>query len=290
MRIAICISGQPRTWDKCYKTWNKFISKLNETFDAKTDVFCHAWDFNTPPNVVLASEGEASDKLVDDYIRVKGVKIPQDERLIFLASIKPVSYLFESEEISKTKNAEVLQKSRANQNEHGVTTLEWAGSQFYGVMRAAALKKKYEMDHGFRYDMCIRLRYDLFLDDKQIEWFFHEENTDAVIPKYNTLYSCHTAKDPNQFPFHRLGDVFWFADSITFDRICDFVRWLPIIGKRSFNGNKVGTEHALYFYAKMLRMNIYPLSIDPKVYRQSDYLERKIAAGLPGELGHHELI
>jgi hypothetical protein len=290
MRIAICLSGQPRTWDKCHKTWNNFIDRLNEKFGASTDIFCHAWDFNTPPHAVLAAHGQASQDLVEDYIRVKGQPISADEKLKFLMAIKPVSFLFETQEVSKLKNAELTQRGLVHANEHGGTAIEWAGSQFYGIMRAAALKKKHELDNNFRYDMCIRLRYDLFLDDHQLDWFFNETNTDANIPVYNTFYSCHTGRDENQFPFRRMGDVFWYADSVTFDRICDFYRWLPVIGKKSFNKNLVGTEQALYFYAKMLRMHIHPLTIDPKVYRQSDYLMRKQAAGLTRELSHHELI
>ena len=27
MRIAICVSGQLRTWKKCYKSWNKYKNK-----------------------------------------------------------------------------------------------------------------------------------------------------------------------------------------------------------------------------------------------------------------------
>jgi hypothetical protein len=65
---------------------------------------------------------------------------------------------------------------------------------------------------------------------------------------------------------------------------------LPIIGKKSFNRNEVSTEHALYFYAKMLRMNIVPISVDPKIYRQSDYIDKKKQAGLSESLGGHELI
>jgi hypothetical protein len=37
-------------------------------------------------------------------------------------------------------------------------------------------------------------------------------------------------------------------------------------------------------------MNVSPIAVDPKVYRPSDYIQKKIENGLPGELGGHELI
>lgn len=291
MKIAICLSGQPRTWEKCSPTWFKLVEKIKEKYQVdQVDFFCHAWDFNTSPHAVLAAKGMASEGIVDDYIRVQGVALSDMEKQSMIDTIKPIKYKFESETTSKSKYAETYQAAQFHAPEHGGTTLDWCASQFYGVMYAAHLKKQYEYENNFQYDICFRLRYDLFLNDHQINWFLNPESGDFESPIFNTVYSCHTAKDGSQFPFHRFGDVFWYADSVTFDRICDFYRWLPILGRRSFNNNLVGTEHALYFYVKMLKMHVRPITIDPKVFRQEDYLDKKIAAGLQGALDGHELI
>jgi len=290
MKIALCFSGQPRTWDKCSPSWEKFKQRLSEHFNADVDVFCHAWDFNTPPHAVMSSPVVNNNNKSFDYIRVQGVPISEEEKSNFLNRLQPKKFVFENEYISRSKPAEVLELSRRNKNEHGECPIEWAGSQFYAVMYASHLKKLYEFEQGFKYDICFRLRYDLFFDDHQINWFFNSNNTDAKLPVYNTIYSCHTTKDASFIPFHRIGDIFWYADSVTFDRFCDFYRWLPMLGSRSFNNPLVSTEHALYFYAKMLRMHVGSLSIDPKIYRQSDYITIKQQAGLAGELGGHELI
>jgi len=291
MKIAFCFSGQPRTWDKCYPTWKRFEKKLcNLTGADQVDYFCHAWDFNTPPHAVLAADDGPSTDVVDDYLTVKGVKLSYTETQSFLNTIKPVGYIFEDEEHSKSRIKEIRLQAEAHVNEHGKNTLEWIASQFYGVMYAAQLMKKHEVENNFSYDMVFRMRYDLFLDDHQLDWFFDDRSNDFQIPKFNHFYSCHTSKEKNQFPFHRMGDIFWYADGITFSRICDFYRWLPVLGSKCFNNGRVGTEHALYFYAKMLRMQVVPISIDPKIYRQKDYLDRKRQAGLEESLGGHELI
>lgn len=289
MKIAICFSGQPRTWHKCYPGFAKFIERLKSHFGADVDVFCQAWDFNTVPHAVLA-KAHNSDSTMPDFIRVKGEPLTDSEKNDLINTLNPKAFVFENEAISKQKNQDLYFNALKNVNEHGHISIEFAGSQFYAVMRSAALKKKYELDNNFRYDMCIRMRYDLYLDDHQINWFFSHENTDARRPRYNTFYSCHTGKDHNQFPFHRIGDVFWYADSVTFDRICDFVRWIPIIGTKSFNGEQIKTENVLYFYAKMFRMNIYPLTFDPKICRPENYVDLRLQAGLSAELEPNDII
>jgi hypothetical protein len=290
MKIALCFSGQPRTWDKCQPQWEKFKQRLATHFKADIDVFAHIWDFNTPPHAVMSSPIVNNNDKKFDYRRVCGVPIGEEEKNNLLTALNPTRYIIENERVSRTKPEEVFELNRLNLNEYGESPIEWSGSQFYAVMYAAHLKKSYEFEQGIRYDMCFRIRYDLYLNDHQIDWFFNAANTDARLPRYNTVYSCHSTKDASSIPFHRLGDIFWYADSPTFDRICDFYRWLPILGRRCFNNEMTSTEHALYFYAKMLRMHVKGLSIDPKVYRQSDYIERKLQSGLSGKLGGHELI
>jgi hypothetical protein len=290
MKIALCFSGQPRTWDKCHPQWDKFKLKLAKHFNADVDVFAHMWDFNTPPHAVMSSPVVNNNDKNFDYRRVQGIAITKEERDNFLTALNPVKYIIENESVSKSKPEEIIELNRPNINEYGTCPIEWAGSQFYAIMYAAHLKKMHEFEQGIRYNICFRMRYDLYLDDHQIDWFFNPGNTDARIPRYNTVYSCHTTKDASSIPFHRLGDIFWYADSPTFDRICDFYRWLPTIGNRCFNGQWTSTEHSLYFYVKMLRMHVKGLSLDPKVYRQSDYIDRKIQSGLSAELGGHELI
>ena len=282
MKVAVCLSGQPRTWENCYHTWFILIDKIKQAFNVNDiDIFCHFWDFNTPPHRLLMKEGW-------DCFTVPVDKISDDEKKRIVDIIKPKAYIFEDAISNKNKIKDVRDQNSVHLNEHGKTELEWSAGQFYSLMRSAHLKKTYEFENNFHYDLCIKLRSDIFFDNDQIDYFIKH---DLVCPEVNTVYVCHTAKDHDQFPFHIMGDIFWFADTVTFNRICEFYRWLPIIGKRSFNSNNlVGPEHALYFYAKMLNIEISPLSSDPKIYRALDYLDRKIKSGLEGELGGHELI
>ena len=296
MKIAICFSGQPRSWEKCHESWFKFIEKIKQIYNAtEVDIFCHAWDFNTPPNEIISGAnhkglGPKGTNEIGDWTTISGDIITEDEKNRFLNILKPKSYLFENEEKSKSRKDEIFNRGKFEESTYGEPAYVWPASQFYGVMRAAHLKKKYEFENGFKYDICIRLRYDLFFNDFEIEERIHERS--MILPVRNTIHSCHTGQDYSiGFPFFRLGDIFWYAESVSFDRICDFYRFMPVIGIKSFTKNEhLFIEGGFYFYAKMLRLAVRSVLIDPKVYRLSNHLELKDKFGLAGGLGNHELI
>lgn len=283
MRVAICFSGQIRTWEKCYSTWFKFIERFKKEYNCEVDIFCHAWDFNTAPHVVLC-QNEDGEYPNGSYQNVEGLKISEEEKNRFLDIIKPKSFLFEDEEISSRKKDETYIEGKKHRLMNGDAFMNWAGSQFYSIMRSCQLKKQYEYQNGFRYDLCFRMRYDLFFDDELINLFFVKDFIEKYDGELFKIYSCHNR------PL-KMGDIFWFSDSVSFNRICEFYRWIPILGTRMFNGRiDVSTEESLYFFIKMLRMNVKSLDVDPKIYRDSDYIKQKEKIGLQGGLGYHELI
>jgi hypothetical protein len=216
-----------------------------------------------------------------------GTPIPDNDLIRLMSRLNPKSVLLEDTSLGISKVQETLDLNGRHNIHHGDAVISWAAPQFYSIMRAAHLKKKYEFEQGFRYDACIRMRYDLYFDDRQLEYF---TKLDFKQPVVNTIYPCHTSIDDSLFPYFRMGDILWYADSVAFDRISDIYRWFPILGKKSFGRVDVSPEHALYLYTKMLKMQVVPLMVDPKIFRPTDYLQHKLDAGLPAELGKHELI
>jgi len=291
MKIAICFSGQLRTWKKCYDSWFKFIEKIKQIYNTdEVDIFCHAWNFNTLPNeLVHGANVNGFSNVVGNWHTIKGEIIGEDVISDFLNTLKPKAYLFENEEKSKSRKDEIVNRSKLEESMYGITNFSWASSQFYSIMRSAHLKKKYEFENNFRYDICIRMRYDLFFDDYHIE---QNLNKEMVVPMRNTIYSCHTNRDDSiEYPYYRLGDIFWYSESVSFDRICDFYRFLPIMGKRVFQKKSILIEQAFYYYVKMLRMTVRSLLfLDLKVFRSSDHLELKKKFGLSNDLNNCEII
>jgi len=129
-RLAICFSGQPRTWRQCYQTWTKYLNIH------QVDIFCHLWNFNTKPNSVSSEQivepldQQEIDELVD-ILRPKRIKIE--------------SY----------KNLQPMKQQQA-------LTYPPFLSQFYGILQAARLKKQHEIENDWQYDVVARVRYDAY--------------------------------------------------------------------------------------------------------------------------------
>lgn len=133
-RIAVCISGQLRTWKKTIKTWRPFIKNEHHV-----DVFVHTWDFNS-----------VSTKINHDGTKTE--KISTDELEEFSSLISPCKMMVESE-----KSFLPMSSTQAMQHPAHL-------SQFYGIMMASRLKRQHEISERFMYDIVIRVRPDLFFE------------------------------------------------------------------------------------------------------------------------------
>lgn len=283
MRIAICLSGQPRTWHTCYPTWFNLIKKIKQVYDVETvDFFCHLWDYNSAPHGLIIKQGL-------DHHEVQGIQISQEEKQKIVDTLNPLSIVFDNEVTNKSRIEFIKEQNKKFLTMYGRTPFHWCAGQFYSIMYAAHLKKLHELKTNKYYDMCFRIRGDLFFEDKEIDTFL---KLDMCRPEPNTIYSAHTARDDSYFPRHRLGDTFWFSDSITFNRICDYYRWLPILGTKMIGTDSyaISTEHAMYLYAKMLCIDINGLIFDPKIFRGKEYLDTLLTIDNTAKLRGNELV
>lgn len=131
MRIAVCISGQPRS----YKIGHQFLEK--NILRNYVDVFCHTtWKEGTEfPNLSIYNPKAMliEEPLAPDLSKYTRVPPPQP-------------------------NWKVKDPAMATY------------CQLYSVYKANELKREYEKRNNFRYDWVIRIRYD-FAINGQIPWF-----------------------------------------------------------------------------------------------------------------------
>jgi hypothetical protein len=259
VNIAVCIAGQPRTWERCIDSWVNLFSRFE---DANVDYFYHLWDFNSLPQIVndLTPQTVSS----DEFQRLHDKLLPK-------------KHLIEDH----AKSMKVMQDIKLageRYNISGGTPVHWSGSQFYSAMQAAHLKRSYEIEQGFQYDICFRLRTDLYFGEFAIDNFINE----FEMPEPNTIYSCHNGP-ADVFPWFRIGDIFYYADSNTFDKLSEFYRWLPVIGISPFGHDNSPPEIPFTFYIQMLMIKNRSKNVDPKVMRTEEYAQIK------GGLGGHEL-
>lgn len=158
MRVAVCISGQMRSFRECYPDIYKYIIEPN-----KADVFLHTW----------YDEDQLEQCAYDTRRTNTTFKKGDDQELISL--YKPVAYLVEKPILFKNPNIRLptsyIQRTRASIHkecteqeviEHAVHSTY---SMFYSIYQCNQVKEEYVYKNNIHYDMVIRLRYDLGMKD-----------------------------------------------------------------------------------------------------------------------------
>lgn len=93
------------------------------------------------------------------------------------------------------------------------------GSMLYSIMMANELKKKHEIENDFRYDLVIKTRFDLVVDEHS---FFP---TDPIWPR--TIYNLGTNVGLNHTDYenHGISDLIFWGDSQSMDIATNVYRY-----------------------------------------------------------------
>jgi len=202
MRIAICLSGEMRTFDtEVVKSGLKVLEYLD------ADVFISTWKHK---GISCASDEPGS----KDILSVKSDDNLEDEIKSIYKNLKGL----EIENFNDWVNSVPSQISELMRNNYSTNGNPVTSPPcLYKIKKANDLKRQYEIDNNFRYDIVIRDRPDNFHIEK-----FKIENLN---PK--TIYSlnCGTAFWPN-----RIYEAFFYGDSDSmdivsnsYDRIMDLI-------------------------------------------------------------------
>jgi hypothetical protein len=202
MRIAVCISGQPRTWRTAADNIKNYFN-----VDAQVDYFIHTWDTNSFRN---SNEKHTMKK-----------DCPIDEN--------------EITEIRKTFNPVAIEIDKYSYEKYGK---HWS-SLFFSFMKSVLLKRKYEIENDFLYDIVVKTRFDVnfFLEGvsnigRPLNSFYVHKLRPLVGYSVNNSFS----NFPSELNYHCFDDVFFYADSPTMDIISNLYRWnLDIMRKGEEN-------------------------------------------------------
>lgn len=262
MKIAVCLSGQPRTWRQCYDTWNILFKDLkkNENLkdeDIEVDYFIHTWDFNSKPYSVWTRERWG----MDGFIAPPADYQTSDEIFDYINTIKPKEFLIESEAKSLFTKDSLDTRTQFRTNSVQWCPLSWASSQLYGIMMAGHLKKQYELENRFRYDMCVRLRPDLYFNELNRKILSYEFSK----PKPKTIFSCH-GYTTEEMPYNAIGDIFFYTDSETYDIVSSMYNWLPQLDPFIFKPD-IKLEEMIVYFVRMFHIDSSKVKIDPEVRR-----------------------
>jgi len=200
MRIAVCISGQPRTW----KTAAKNIKNYFDLPGVTIDYFIHTWDTNSYRDL-----NDTSDKKMD-------YKITKEE----------------ADEIKNIYNPILMEFEK-----YDCTRFQRWNALFYSFMKSVWLKKKYELENDFEYDIVIKTRFDINFKQEGINAFGKPLNKFYLHEIYPLVgYTCNELfehKFPTEFNQNHFDDVLFYSDSKTMDIISNIYFWYKNIIKVS---------------------------------------------------------
>lgn len=134
MKIAVCLSGQSRTWKTAYKNILHFFDYTRINQNIQVDYFIHTWN-NNSWRKKTSPQWETWDAPAEDVDDISTVYNPK---------------YFEVENFSKKR-----------------FPMAWDGL-FYSFMKTIHNKKKYELENNFKYDVVVKSRLDVIFDPQKI--------------------------------------------------------------------------------------------------------------------------
>jgi len=143
MKIAICLSGQPRYLNLGYQSLNECIIKSNLEHDI--DFFIHTWYDKDDVNKFFSSAQDSQLNNVGTLLK--------DSDTIIKNLYKPKKYIIEPQK-NFDKYVELTESSK-NAKQNNLCSL------FYSMYMANNLKRDYETQFNFKYDLVLRTRTDL---------------------------------------------------------------------------------------------------------------------------------
>jgi hypothetical protein len=200
MKIAICLSGQPRFVEKGVDSFCKNILENNDV-----DVFIHNWYDKKDKN----KKFDSSQFYLDSKVGYQSEKTES-----ILNSLSPKKIILEQpknfEEFSHLADLPTAKQTKL-------------ASMFYSMYRCNQLKKEYEHENGFTYDLVIKTRIDieynqqidiLKLINKDIE------NHIFCAKKYQECRMNDSYPTKSKFFYSSLSDTWFMGSSKNIDECC----------------------------------------------------------------------
>lgn len=209
-RIALCLSGQPRSIKEAYPCIKKNLIDTNQ----QVDVFLHCWYNNEEIGKQFSNTSETT--------REEGINIVEDNVPNWLKKMyQPVATLVEVQEDFSSKVKQEYLAARDKTNPFATFSM-WTS-----IQRCNDLKKQYENDNNFIYDIVVRCRYDVALETPIV---ITDTETELHTSGYNSKTDI-------------IEDIIFYAPSDTMDFICNLPEYLD----SSFQTLQKWNNEALFY-------------------------------------------
>lgn len=250
MRIALCLSGQMRTYKKCYPSLKEFILE-----PLKPDIFIHTWsDSGITTKIKKGAEFKTEEVTREELNKLYSPKSMIIEN-------------FKKEYTEKLKGVEVpeILKEKEPRNYKGTLPM------FYKMQVCNELKSKWEKEKGFTYDLVIRLRPDLE---------FLEEIPKKVLNQPEKVWH-NNSEDGNPSAFWQISDKFFLSNSRNMDSCCSVFEnlkeyWKNPLGEGRKRGqHRVGERLMAYHLKRNKELKLREFFSKCYILRQEEYSKLK---------------
>lgn len=235
MKIALCLSGQPRNINAGWVNLNHTILQKN----SKVDVFIHTWWDDSFvgkkfENAWADTLNSGRSKDVVPTPKEMSSEVEHDTIDIIHELYQPKDICIDSPIVSFPESDYQLRSSRSAID----VNKEWTENYFYNidsmwysVNKCNELKKKFEMEKEFLYDVVIRARFDSFLN-KGLDFRYNivRKNTIYVFEKYEITwygniygnrYKTRDIESMIRYRNYYVNDTFAFGKSDVMDAYSD---------------------------------------------------------------------
>lgn len=191
MKIAVCLSGQPRTIAYTAENIKHYFSEY------EVDYFCHAWNYNTyKRKKENAAENEQpvywENDTLEDYDQIHSDISRLNPRHLVISDKRTLSKI-----------------------------LPWS-SLFYSCMMANHYKKMYEYQNNFRYDLVFRARFDTVFNPN-CKFIIHPEFDKD---NYLDIYGLFKSRESNEYNRINVSDYLFYGSSTAMDLISDVFKYV----------------------------------------------------------------
>lgn len=203
LNIAVCLSGESRTWDKCIPSLKNFFSSTLHKFT----FFAHTWTDSCYYKEKLGIEKHVKEDLFNRMMSLIDYEtIAIDDKNILTFGDKAT--------FSNSFSPDSPKNNLLNINKP--TTF---AHMSYSILKANELKQQYEYTNDMRFDLVIRTRHDLCYDPTcKFDNFLPEK------PLPTALY-CENYYFPNEYYLPHINDIFYFGNSRIMDVVDGFYRY-----------------------------------------------------------------
>lgn len=245
MKIAVLLTGMPRYLDRGKVLMKDFFKNHD------VDFFCHAWF-------------DKNKKTEDKSWHNSEIKIDENTEEKILEIYKPKKWLIEPQ-----RKFELPRDYKYNTSWPQPFYIVY--SHFYSVRAANLLRLLYEKETNTKYDLVVKLRYDLFIGNK-IEWEKFDSSKLYLPDNCNTWYDLY---DDVSF-----NDMFAFSNPENMNVYCEVFNNIDKFYMENFL--RFSCECFLAFQLLSNNIEVVPLHL-PKSFLLRNDTTRDINIGISFE-------